>query len=563
MQFAPGAIIAGMAAFPIALVLTALLGAAWVPEASAQPQTVCTITVNSPDEQAMFRRHLPPERFRFVELVERGRPDWLASACSQQIRCDVLVVSGHYDGGNEFFSDSVTRSEYLPVDELERVACSESCPGLFSRLKEVYLFGCNTLDPGAQIIGSAELERSLVRSGHSPRGAERIARALGARHGESSRDRMREIFVDVPAIYGFSSVAPLGPDAAAVLGRYFQAAGAGEVATGRTHARLLAAFAAHSMVVTRGLTAADPQFARRRDVCRLADDRPSTAQKLAFVHELLRREMAEVRLLLDRIEEYVGSVSAIDRQRPDVAGVFAAIAGDAAARARYLDFARDADQPVVRARMLELARDLGWLSPAALRDELVALLSLRLARDAVNAADVDLACSLNERHELEPELPRLRPAPARASSTGHLAILACLGSAEARSRVLAALSISDERGIEAAQVYLRYRPVTEAAELRALSRSIAGMASDAAQVRALEALARLRLADRASLEEIVGLYPRTGSVDVQTAIAGVLIRADYQVLGPADLLRTLRQHRLKSTPGETLIDVLIRQLQAR
>ena len=55
-------------------------------DARAEPQTVCTITVNSPDEQATFRRYLPPERFTFVELVERGRPDWLESARRAGIR---------------------------------------------------------------------------------------------------------------------------------------------------------------------------------------------------------------------------------------------------------------------------------------------------------------------------------------------------------------------------------------------------------------------------------------------------------------------------------------------
>ena len=46
----------------------------------AQPKTVCTITVNSPDEKEVLRRGLPADEFRFVELVEHGRPDWLASA---------------------------------------------------------------------------------------------------------------------------------------------------------------------------------------------------------------------------------------------------------------------------------------------------------------------------------------------------------------------------------------------------------------------------------------------------------------------------------------------------
>ena len=130
------------------LILTALVGVAWAHDVEADRKTVCSITVNSPDEQAVFRRSLPADQFQFVELVERGRPDWLTSACRRQIRCDVLVISGHYDGGNEFFSDRAEASEFLPVDEMERVSCSDSCPGLFSQLKEVYLFGCNTLNPG-------------------------------------------------------------------------------------------------------------------------------------------------------------------------------------------------------------------------------------------------------------------------------------------------------------------------------------------------------------------------------------------------------------------------------
>src|SRR5205085_5222725 len=139
---------------------------------------------NSPDEKAAFQRSLPPDKFKFVELVERGRADWLESACRQGVRCDVLVISGHYDGGNEFFSDQLNASEFLPVDEMERASCSSSCPGLFSQLKEVYLFGCNTLNPLALKSASAEIERSLVRSGHSPGDAARVARALSARHAE-------------------------------------------------------------------------------------------------------------------------------------------------------------------------------------------------------------------------------------------------------------------------------------------------------------------------------------------------------------------------------------------
>ena len=44
--------------------------------------------------------------------------------------------------------------------------------------------------------------------------------------------------------------------------------------------------------------------AHRRDVCHFADDRLSPAQKLDFVHKLLRRDMAEVRMFLDHLEKY-------------------------------------------------------------------------------------------------------------------------------------------------------------------------------------------------------------------------------------------------------------------
>src|SRR5437762_4942643 len=89
----------------------------------AAKRTVCTITVNSSDEADAFRRRLPKDQFEFVELVERGRPDWLASACQQKVSCDMLIISGHFNGRTDFFSDKPDVREFLPVEELERVSC--------------------------------------------------------------------------------------------------------------------------------------------------------------------------------------------------------------------------------------------------------------------------------------------------------------------------------------------------------------------------------------------------------------------------------------------------------
>jgi len=214
------------------------------PATQAAKRTVCTVTVNSADEREVFKKRLPEGDYDFIELVERGRPDWLASACRQGVRCDVLVVSGHFDGMTEFYSDRLAMRESLPVVELERASCSESCPGVFAQLKEVYLFGCNTMNAEPVKSTTAEAARSLVRSGMSPADASRVARGLDSRHAESSRDHMRRIFTNVPAIYGFTKLAPLGPTAATLLNKYFDQAAVAEVGRGRADPKLLAQFAA-------------------------------------------------------------------------------------------------------------------------------------------------------------------------------------------------------------------------------------------------------------------------------------------------------------------------------
>ena len=61
--------------------------------AHAERRTVCTITVNSDDEREVLRRTLPASEFDFVELVERGRPDWLRGACERNVRCASIELA--------------------------------------------------------------------------------------------------------------------------------------------------------------------------------------------------------------------------------------------------------------------------------------------------------------------------------------------------------------------------------------------------------------------------------------------------------------------------------------
>jgi len=529
--------------------------------AATGKETVCTITVNSSNEKHAFERYLPKSGFEFVELVERGRPDWLESARRKGIRCDILVISGHYDGGdyaggNEFFSEHVESREYLPVDEMERIACSNPDDGLFAHVKAVYLFGCNTLNPVALRSAPDEIARTLVQSGHSPAEAERLARQMSPRFADSSRDRMRHIFRNVPAIYGFSSVAPLGPLAATYLDRYFQAGGVHEVATGKPTAKLLAYFPGHSLTLTRGSIDADPDAGFRRDVCQFLDERLSPVQRAQFVHALLGRDMAEVRLFLDRLERYEASVASRHDESTELVRALAAITNDESTRDRYLQFMRATDDTALRVRMIDLAQRLGWLSTEQRLAELAAVVAGRYARPVLTAADVDLVCKLNATHALDSARGTLKP----ADDVGHAAILGCLGDGNQRVPLLRALTSPRDADVQIAQVYLQYQPIADVDELRDVTRGIARMSDAGAQVRALDALADHRVSDHQALEALARLFPIAKTIDVQRAIAGVLIRADYHAMDAADLVHTLREHRFRSQDGRDLIDVLISRL---
>ena len=525
--------------------------------AAAQKQTVCTITVNSPDEREVFRRHLPSERFDFVELVERGNPDWLGASCRKGVRCDVLVVSGHFAGTEFYASRPQDREETLPVDVLERAACSGSCPGLFENLKEVYLFGCDTLNATPKRVTTPEMARSLVRDGMGAGEAALAARALAQRHGESALDHMRRLFSNVPVIYGFSSKAPYGRVAGPMLERHFQAVGGSEVASGQASERLRRLFAPASMVVTSGLRNEEPNADYRAEVCRYYDQRTTAAAKLAGIHAMLSRSMAEARVSLDRIEKFVAGVSDADRIDPGFAAASLALAEDAAVRARYLALARDTEDPAVRMRLVALARKLGWLDAAGERAESMRMVADVLAGRSAGFSEVELICGLNRDRSLDGEVHRLGRASIPAGRAADAA-LACLGDTPSRARIVGALASRDEGEVQLAQAYLRHQPIRDGEELRAVAFDVARMEGSAAQARALETLARHHISDAEVLERLARVFTQTRSLAVQRAIAEIFLRSNYR--GSPGLAEQLRRHRMRSPDGADLIDTLLTRL---
>jgi hypothetical protein len=512
----------------VLLIVAVALGPAFA--AHAERKTVCTITVNSDDEKETFRKRLPPGQYDFVELVEKGRAEWLQSSCRRRVQCDVLVVSGHFNAGDDFYSDRLENHEYLRVDELERAACSDSCPALFSHLKEVYLFGCESLNPEA---------------------------TRNATHGESSRERMRRIFAHVPVIYGFSSSAPVGPTAAMLLNRYFDS-GPSEIGTGRVSQRLLRTFSRNNISHARGSGGDPVQAAYRAQICQLFDDRLTPARKLAAIHRMMQGDRGDARAVVDRIEKLLGSLTDADRSAPEFHATLARIGADERTGERVLATARATSEPAMRVRLLSLAFTLGWLTPDEHRAEQGRMISELVARNAMGFAEVDLVCALGRDHALEGQIARVAATSSRSRPASRAAALACMGSATAHAEAVRALSSPDVRDVQVAQAYLRNRPITDPAEIRAVAESVTRMPASEAQVRAFETLGRLRIADRVILDDLAQAFAEAKSIGVQRAIAEVFIRSGAR---PPELAAVLRRHRLPSGKGDDLIDELIRRLQ--
>jgi hypothetical protein len=127
--------------------------------------------------------------------------------------------------------------------------------------------------------------------------------------------------------------------------------------------------------------------------------------------------------------------------------------------------------------------------------------------------------------------------------------------------VLRALASPHEKDVEAAQLYLRHRPLTDARDLRSVANDIVRMPASPAQVRALDTLGRLHIADRQILADLTRSFATAGSLNVQRAIAEVFIRSDPSALPKREVASVLREHRLRSQDGRPdLIDVLLQRL---
>jgi len=191
-------------------------------------KNVCFMTINSSEEKHLFIKHLSSGvnkgKFSFHELVDLNDQSygWFERQCSKAPPCDILVVSGHFGGA--FISDH--SSIELPLSELESLSCSNKCSNVLHQPKEVYLFGCNTLATKATDHRTPEeYFQRLLEENFSPSVASINVEGRYGAIGTSFKDSMRRIFKNVPKIYGFDGVAPLGKRIEKSLDRYLKASG--------------------------------------------------------------------------------------------------------------------------------------------------------------------------------------------------------------------------------------------------------------------------------------------------------------------------------------------------
>lgn len=180
-------------------------------------KTVCTITINSSEEQETFKKYLKPQGFKFVELIPSNdevdsKVNWFAKACKRVkengIHCDALVVSGHFGG---IFFDSNRINPSLSLEDMEAQSCSASCEGVLNDPKAVYLFGCNTLAGKEKDIRTPEQYLQVLLQDGIPRAqAEMVVESRYGAIGDTNRDRMTRIFWNSARIYGFNSIGPSG-----------------------------------------------------------------------------------------------------------------------------------------------------------------------------------------------------------------------------------------------------------------------------------------------------------------------------------------------------------------
>lgn len=379
---------------------------------ATEKYNVCSITINSDDEIKAFKRHLNPKDFNFVELtdvidpIDKARKqvptDWFEKVCEKDIRCDVLLISGHF--GGDFFGDSGIK---LPLEKLEEMSCSHKCQNILNSAQEVFLLGCNTLaTKEADHRTPEEYIDVLVTDGIDRTQAERIAQARYGALGSAYKDRMQRVFEGIPNIYGFESVGPSGKTIKPFLDNYFKSVGDYKqhllklqtkgisdiiqkfnTTNQRMHNPELAeALSNTAYAECSGITKNDPAFRVKKEICKFYDENLSMENKVALTEALLSSDDALL---------YLPTISSFASNNPDVK--FDAIRDNMKVKKLLEDAAKALKpSPAIYLDIMRLQRAMSHITAEQYRSELNKTVTSHLLK--LNRSGVDLICSLIDTH---------------------------------------------------------------------------------------------------------------------------------------------------------------------
>lgn len=288
----------------IILILSTLLNIALAKESSPviDPDkfTICAITINSDDEKKIFQSQVDkyPKKFNpIVELTNMGNDqNWFQKACESKIRCDQLIISGHFAG--YFFGDNSAKN--LPLKDIEKAGCSKTCDGILGQPLEVFLFGCNTLaEKDGDHRTPQQYLQVLLQDGIPLPQAEQIVQSRYGEVGDSNKASMQRAFGgESKQLYGFDSVGPSGKNIKGFLQNYFRKISAPEQLEKLQANRMLGQLNGANRALAESLKstafaechASESKDEKTKAICKLQDTRASVDEKLDLIVTLMTQK---------------------------------------------------------------------------------------------------------------------------------------------------------------------------------------------------------------------------------------------------------------------------------
>lgn len=310
----------------------------------------CGLTLNSSTEIDLFRSQY--KNANFIELTDFVSPtpgapattarQWLKRACRAGIKCDVLVVSGHFAG--EFFGRSQIT---VTLEDLEELSCMKECDGIFKQPKEVMLLGCNTLagkGTERESITSyiQRLQEHYSEQFMHPSQIERVAAFRYLPFGMTYADRMRSIFDRSVKVYGFDSVAPTGPQISPSFSEYLRQVGPdygkhlSSLKAGQPNTKLATVLKNSTYIEY------DKASRGRAPVCMMKDDKLTPAARLEWIEKaLLSEDWIAFSPAISRYFKEVVDINSAQVLSPETSKIFQRIRTNKKIYQRVVDTMKD------------------------------------------------------------------------------------------------------------------------------------------------------------------------------------------------------------------------------